>query len=458
MRMLLRFLFGLFVIAGVVAAAMRLSGNYEIIDRLTQLFWITRRWLPVTFSFEQFLIIFCLASVLLLVVIVTGWVITLIFMGSRRAVATHTQSSQLAAAKAEIGHVKEQFQRQYEQLLLLGQTLTRRLDQRVLVQALLEAASRLTSSPSANSVASCWLFRSETDTFRFEMGLYCDETLFTKAEFNLAEPPFAHILSTQQPWLVPAWRKEAPFVKPEKAERLGSATGLIVVPCVIEGQVLAVLALFCHPDILEGYAEQRAFYNAVWNELTLATIIAIQGAVTILDRLTGVHTREYFMTRLTQEIARANRYQLPISLLMIDIDNFKLVNDMLGHPPGDAALRIIAKLIRKEVRAIDLVGRYGGEEFVVLLPETGSGDENAAAGALVVAERMRKSVDDEFHELQKPLNLTISIGVAVRRFPQDREMDYREFVRSADEQLYRAKTSGKNKVCYALREKPQPVV
>jgi diguanylate cyclase (GGDEF)-like protein len=133
---------------------------------------------------------------------------------------------------------------------------------------------------------------------------------------------------------------------------------------------------------------------------------------------------------------------------MMDIDNFKAVNDMLGHPQGDAVLKIIAKLIKKEIRAIDLLGRYGGEEFILLLPETGLGEDvSSASGALIVAERIRKAVADEFQGLQKPLNLSISLGLAVRRFPQDREMDHKELIRLADEQLYRAKTTGKNKVC-----------
>jgi diguanylate cyclase (GGDEF)-like protein len=134
------------------------------------------------------------------------------------------------------------------------------------------------------------------------------------------------------------------------------------------------------------------------------------------------------------------------------------VNDTLGHPQGDAVLKIISKLIKKEVRAIDLAGRYGGEEFVVLLPETGYGEESSSAtGALVVAERIRKAIDDEFRGMQKPLSLTVSIGVAVRRFPQDRDADYRELVRWADEELYRAKTTGKNKACVYEHEKSSPV-
>lgn len=94
-----------------------------------------------------------------------------------------------------------------------------------------------------------------------------------------------------------------------------------------------------------------------------------------------------------------------------------------------------------------------------MLPETGFGEGGAAAsGAMVVAERIRKSVDEEFHGLQKPLNLTVSIGVSVRRFPEGRETDYRDLIRMADEQLYRAKTTGKNKVCVLSPETPEAIL
>ena len=229
-------------------------------------------------------------------------------------------------------------------------------------------------------------------------------------------------------------------------------------PVIIEDSVLGILIMFCHPDVLKSYEEQRPFYNAMWGALGLALSIAVQGELAILDRLTGVHNREYFMKRLIQEIERSNRFQLSLALLMIDIDNFKAVNDMLGHPQGDAVLKIISKLIKKEVRVIDLAGRYGGEEFIVMLPETGYGDgAGTATGALLVASRIRMAVEEEFQGLTKPLNLTVSVGVAVRRFPENREADYREMISLADEQLYRAKTTGKNKVCVLMPEKPQEV-
>jgi diguanylate cyclase (GGDEF)-like protein len=457
---LLRKALWLFVIGAVVGiAALFLTGHMPMMDRLNDLFWTIQVELPFSFSLEQFLVALTTVSLFFTALIIVGCAAVLAVVANRHVLGSRQMAGRLAAAKREIDHIKEQYHRQYDQLVSVGKTLSKQLDKHVLIQGLLEAASRITSSTTANSIASLWLFYPETDAFRFERGLYCDETLFTKAAFQPTEEPFARLLASEQPFLLPPGEMDLGFTKPEKAARLGSATGLIAVPFVIEGRVLAVLALFCHPDILKGYEEQRPFYNAIWTELMFAATIAIQGAVTILDRLTGVHTREYVMGRLFQEIDRANRYHLPVSLLMIDIDNFKLVNDMLGHPQGDAVLKLIARLIKREVRAIDLVGRYGGEEFIVMLPDTGYGQGQAsAAGALVVAERIRKAVDDEFRGLQKPLALTVSVGVAVRRFPEDREMDSQELVRLADVQLYQAKTTGKNRVCSVLQENPGAVV
>lgn len=445
------------LILAILAVAMYVTGNYELVDRLTGLFLQVQPWLPLSFTFEQFLLLVTVASLLAVALSVAVCLVLLVNFTARLSFSQQKHLGAAAAARRELDHVKTHYQQQYEQLIAQGQALIKRLDKRVLVQTILEAASRMTSVPQANSLASLWLVRFETDTLGFEMGLYCDATLFTQTEFQPTEQPFARVTTSEKPLLLPSW-EQTTLLKSGKTSLLGSATGVILVPLVIESSVLGVLVLFCHPDIIKSYEAQKLFYDAVWGELSLALAIAIQGELAILDRLTGAHNREYFMKRLVQELERSNRFRLSLALLMIDIDNFKLVNDTLGHPQGDAVLKIISKLIKKEVRAIDLVGRYGGEEFIVLLPETGYGeDASSTTGALVVAERIRKAVDEEFRGLQKPLNLTISVGVAIRRFPEDRDADYKELIRLADEQLYRAKTTGKNKVRVFLPGKAQEV-
>lgn len=439
---------------GIVAAAACLASWFGVADRLIGVFFRSQAWLPAAIDFEQFLVILTIASWLLVGVAFGSSALSLLRLG----VARQRAGAQTGAARREVTLLKEGQDRRCDQLISLAQLLAKRLDKRVILQAAVESVSRMMSVAKASSLVSIWLVHIETETIRFETGLYCDETMFTKTEFQQTEVPFAQVISTAKPWVLPAWDQGPALVRREKVSQLGSATSLIIAPLIIEDSVLGVLTIFCHPDMLKQYEGQGRFYEAVLGELTLGVATAIQGEVALYDRLTGVYNREYTMKRLIQEIDRSNRFQLPLSLLMLDIDNFKQVNDTLGHPQGDAALRIVARLIKKEVRAIDLVGRYGGEEFFVVLPETGYGEDVVSAtGALAVAERIRKAVDDEFCGLQKPLNLTVSIGAVVRRFPEDRAMDERDLIRLADEQLYRSKTTGKNKVSAFVAAKPQAV-
>ncbi|PIQ83983.1 MAG: hypothetical protein COV75_04555 [Candidatus Omnitrophica bacterium CG11_big_fil_rev_8_21_14_0_20_63_9] len=457
----MRFLRGLLwvvVLIAAIAGATYLTGRYDASGRFTEFYLAVQAALPVNVDYDQFLVALTVVSLLTVAIVVIGCSALLVVMGVRLSAANQRAGGQATAAKRETEHVREDAKRQDERLIGLSAELTKRLDKRVIVQRIVEAASRIASAPQANAVVSLWLVHLETDTIRFEIGLYCDATHFVKTEFLPTEQPFANALTTIKPVVNASWDKLG-CITPEKAPQLGTATSAILVPMVIEGSVLGFLMIYCHADALKAYQERPLMSQAVWGELTLALAIAVQGEVAILDRLTGVHNREYFMKRLVQEIERANRFRLPLSLLMIDIDNFKQVNDTLGHPQGDAVLRIVAKLIKKEVRAVDLAGRYGGEEFIVLLPETGYGEEGTSAtGALVVAERIRKAVDDEFRGMQKPLNITVSLGVAVRRFPEEREEDFKLLIQRADEQLYKAKTTGKNKVSVVLPEKEKPPV
>ena len=432
----------------LVAAAAFFTHRYEVTDHLLAMFLSLNPTLPPWMSFEQFLVMVIVVCGLLVAVVIALALVGVVLM--RRSVhqAWRKQVAIGGAVEHAVDQLKVQVHQEYERLIGLSSTLTQRLDKRALIQNILKAASQITSLPQADSTVGLWALDFETDRMRFEMGLRCDETFFTKPQFELTEPPFVRLVASPQLLSFGHWQEGFPFVKPEKAAQLGVATALILVPLVIERTVLGCVVVFCHPDLLKGYDEEQAFFNAAWGMLSLALAIAIQGELAILDRLTGVVNHAYFLKRLAQEIERSNRYQLSLGLLMIDIDNFKAINDTLGHPQGDEVLKRVAKLIKQGLRAIDLVGRYGGEEFIVLLPETGSAEgPGGSSGAMVVAERIRKAIEEEFHGSQKPMAVTVSIGVATRRYPQDRDMDAQELVRLADEQLYKAKQTGKNRCC-----------
>ncbi len=161
--------------------------------------------------------------------------------------------------------------------------------------------------------------------------------------------------------------------------------------------------------------------------------------LSIRDGLTDLFNHRYFHEILLRELVRAQRYERPLSLIMADIDNFKLFNDTHGHPMGDMALINVARVFKAVLRGSDLAFRYGGEELAVLLPETDS------QGGLIAGERLRRAAAE--HPLQSgednPLHITVSLGVAT--FP-NHATTKEELVSLADQSLYRAKQNGKNRV------------
>lgn len=158
------------------------------------------------------------------------------------------------------------------------------------------------------------------------------------------------------------------------------------------------------------------------------------------DGLTGLFNRREFHRRLEIEIERSKRNGAPVSLLMMDFDYFKSINDTFGHQAGDEVLRFVGGLILDEVRPADQVARYGGEEFAIILPNT------TAPGGLAMAERLRDLVSSREISVApgQTIKPTVSIGVAI--FPDDSETE-RTLVSSADQALYAAKNTGRNQVC-----------
>jgi diguanylate cyclase (GGDEF)-like protein len=157
------------------------------------------------------------------------------------------------------------------------------------------------------------------------------------------------------------------------------------------------------------------------------------------DPLTDIANRRRFHNALEIECLRFTRGRAPLSVLMIDLDHFKNVNDQFGHPAGDAVLRFVAQLFLSSLRKTDLLSRYGGEEFAVLLPET------RREGASVIAERLRQAVCKSPVRIDKyEIPLTASVGVASHA--NDNEVNPEILLKKADLALYRAKASGRNRI------------
>lgn len=160
----------------------------------------------------------------------------------------------------------------------------------------------------------------------------------------------------------------------------------------------------------------------------------------VADGLTGLYNHRYFQEQLEKEFSRARRYNLSLSLVMLDIDHFKDVNDTYGHQYGDVVLKAISGILKRSVRDIDLVARYGGEEFVMILPET------QKKNSRIVAERIRAKVEEQvFKPGEDERRITVSIGIS--GYPDDGIKTRLDLIAKADAALYDAKNSGRNRVC-----------
>lgn len=229
-----------------------------------------------------------------------------------------------------------------------------------------------------------------------------------------------------------------------------------IVPVMRELEVEVIAPLFRNDDIVgllclgpnfkdEEYSEDALETLAILTNMLAVAVNNAQmyehiKALSYTDGMTNLHNYRFFRLRIKEEIARARREDSHLSLLIMDVDNFKNYNDTLGHPAGDEVLRKVSKILVKSVRDNDIVARYGGEEFAIILPTADR------AGAFALAERIRHKVETtKFYkqEIQPKGTLTMSIGIAT--FPED-AITGEDLVITADKALYQAKNTGRNKV------------
>lgn len=157
------------------------------------------------------------------------------------------------------------------------------------------------------------------------------------------------------------------------------------------------------------------------------------------DPLTGLYNRRFLNEFITKEVEISRRMEKRFSLAIIDIDDFKKVNDMHGHAAGDAVLKAVSKLMVKTMRKADVVGRYGGEEFIIIMPET------SKKSAVLVLERLRCKIASEKVKLDNSRNISVTVSFGVSNYPADGESSV-DMLITADDRLYKAKREGKNRI------------
>jgi diguanylate cyclase (GGDEF)-like protein len=214
-----------------------------------------------------------------------------------------------------------------------------------------------------------------------------------------------------------------------------------VIPICLHDQVLGLLRL--DSDTPGEFAAEdgerlQPLANVAAIALENAQLFGEVQRLAITDGLTGTHNRHHFFELAERELNRARRFGQPVSAIMLDVDHFKQVNDTYGHAVGDQVLRVVAERCGESIRDIDILGRYGGEEFAIILPGTD------LSGTPTMAERLRRSIADAPIPTDKgDLTVTISLGVASSA--QDDE-DAAALLNRADVAMYEAKQAGRNRV------------
>jgi diguanylate cyclase (GGDEF)-like protein len=329
------------------------------------------------------------------------------------------------------------------------QALQRKLDRYQQLQTIAENLSRLLNLEAITKLAVNWAFeligKSEAcllflvDKERQELALFASKKAGGIPVIRTKRgDAFDHyVLRTHRPLLVNDVHRDFRFGGVETPDR--PIASVIACPILVDESAAGVLRLDSpHPRVYtqDDLRFLDILLDLVDTAIANTRLFAQTQELAMTDGLTGVLRRQPLLDHLTREVARANRTRESLSLLMLDLDDFKRYNDTFGHPAGDLVLKAVADVLRSTMPPNGIAGRYGGEEFAVILPK--SSREQGAQ----IAERIRKLVEEASPATGR--SMTVSLGLA--EFPDDAQAEL-ELIRLADQRLYQAKRSGKNQVC-----------
>ena len=217
---------------------------------------------------------------------------------------------------------------------------------------------------------------------------------------------------------------------------------LLRLPLMFEENLLGILWIWGKSMTKADLPIMSIFSKQIGNSLERARLYQEVQSLALTDPLTGLQNRRSLFELGRIEFSRAQRMKRPFCCMMLDLDHFKQINDNYGHPLGDQVLQEFAKRCQSSVREVDLIGRYGGEELVILLPETDS------ETAILVAERLRASVEETPMKVSgQEFNVTVSIGVSRK---DENTLELETLIARADQAMYIAKHKGRNRVAISF--------
>jgi diguanylate cyclase (GGDEF)-like protein len=266
----------------------------------------------------------------------------------------------------------------------------------------------------------------------------CDESLFRFFEVDLESPGLAAFLCREKKSV---WASSVEQDDKFSALKNFAIQSFVFLPLLAQERVIGFLCTYSSQKNFidqEKFSNFQVFCNQISIGLQKSILYEKVQMLSITDGLTRLFSHRYFKQRLEEEMVLANRYSSQLSLLILDIDHFKHYNDNYGHVAGDHVLREVAKILKGQSDKTHLAARYGGEEMVIVAPET------TKEAAMELAEKIRKAIESNSFILGKEITkVTVSIGVAT--FPQDSQTNL-DLIGKADKALYAAKARGRNRI------------
>jgi two-component system cell cycle response regulator len=266
-------------------------------------------------------------------------------------------------------------------------------------------------------------------------------------------PEVRKSLSIKKPVVIKDAQKDPLMKEVRDIITLIGIRSIVVIPVIFRDEVIGTLLLrtsraghaFTKREIRLCIALANASANALYNAFLYERLDREKKRLeklAITDYLTGIYNIRYFYYRLEEEFSRAERYKIPLSCIMLDIDHFKRINDTYGHRIGDIVLREFAQLVKRHTRRSDLFARYGGEEFILLLPQT------SMRGARTEGERLRQIIKKHhFKPIRKDSGVKVSLGIACT--PDGKIKNYDDLIHVADNALFKAKEEGRDRIAYS---------
>ncbi len=324
----------------------------------------------------------------------------------------------------------------------IGKTLTSTLDIQEVLRVVLQKISDLLHPTSWSLL----MLDEKTQALKYEI-LINEPSIDRNQSIKMGQGVAGWAAQNARPVLWPDFTRDKRYSAPIEQMQDDGSKSIVCIPLKSKGKILGVIDLRRKGDTVTPFSEEDLASLAIICDYAA---IAIENArnfqrvqeLTITDDLTTLFNVRHMHTLLDTEILRAQRYKKAFSMVFLDLDKFKQVNDTWGHIHGSQLLRETANIIQKSIRSTDYAARYGGDEFVVLLPETNKD------GALLIAERLRKSIEQNEFLQDKGLKVHFTASFGVATFPEDAKSKD-DLIRMADAAMYEVKGSTRNSVAGA---------